>query len=877
MDPEAETILAATVASASLDRASANFASGSDPEISRVTGASSADEEGRFLPGTLLGGRYRILTLLGRGGMGEVYRAMDLTLGQSVALKFLPEEACHNQRLLERFHGEVRVARLVSHPNVCRVFDIGSIEGIPFISMEYVDGEDLACLLTRIGRLPADKAVETARKLCAGLAAAHDRGIIHRDLKPQNIMINKRGEVVIMDFGLAAIANELSGAEARNGTPAYMSPEQLKGAGVTARSDLYALGLVLYELFTGKRAFDAQSVQKLLDQQEAVELTSMTSVAVDIDPAVEKIIRRCLDPDPNKRPVSALNVMAALPGGDPLAAALAAGETPSPAMVAAAGKLEGMPRRYSVPCLAAVVLCLLLTIPIRQVRTAMVHGGLDQAPDVLAHQGREIAAAFGHTAKPADSAVLLRHRSSIFRFLGQLPKPQLWDEWLAWEPALEAVYRESPRPLIAEPAGEVDATHPPPLVPGMSSTTLDANGRLLSFSAVPQATAAEPPQPIGPEGVFQAAHLDMAAYTEVTPLRLPAVPFDRWRAWKGPHPHFPNASLQVEIAWWKGRVTWARILYPAEQQPAAPAPVPVNHLRDLAVPFLIAMASFFVVLLARRNWTLARADRAGAFRIALASLLLQAVSWAGSFHPVADLAIVDLFVAAVGEWLLGATVLWFAYLAIEPEVRARWPHSVVTWNRVLAGRWLDAQVGSHVLIGAAVGSGLWIFFKGVTIVIFRNNRPTNWDVSLRYLMGGRHWIGAHAGSAMGALSLGLFVFLTIFGMRQLLRNEWLASAAAAMVFTLLQDEVSGPEWWLIGLLYGLAIAALIFVLLRLGLVATIAAVFYVRGFDGMALGADWRAWYVPASVATLLLLVGIAIFAFWRSLGGRELLEGDTA
>ena len=146
--------------------------------------------------------------------------------------------------------------------------------------------------------------METARKLCAGLAAAHDRGVIHRDLKPQNIMMNKRGEVVIMDFGLAAIADQLSGAEARNGTPAYMSPEQLKGAGVTAKSDIYALGLVLYELFTGKRPFDAKNVQQLIDMQESAQLTSMTCVAADIDPAVEKVIRRCLDPDPAKRPAT---------------------------------------------------------------------------------------------------------------------------------------------------------------------------------------------------------------------------------------------------------------------------------------------------------------------------------------------------------------------------------------------------------------------------------------------------------------------------------------------------------------------------------------------------------------------------------------------
>src|SRR5271170_6371621 len=133
------------------------------PSAPRLT-STSVPDEGRFVPGTLLGGRYRIIGLLGQGGMGEVYRATDLTLGQSVALKFLPSEAAGNSRLLERFAGEVRVARQVSHPNVCRVYDLGEIDGAPFISMEYVDGEDLSSLLLRIGRLPADKAIETARK-----------------------------------------------------------------------------------------------------------------------------------------------------------------------------------------------------------------------------------------------------------------------------------------------------------------------------------------------------------------------------------------------------------------------------------------------------------------------------------------------------------------------------------------------------------------------------------------------------------------------------------------------------------------------------------------------------------------------------------------
>ena len=606
MQPKPDRSMAETVASRSL-------ASNGDSEPARVSSISGSEDEGRFVPGTLLGSRYRILSLLGRGGMGEVYRAMDLTLGQSVALKFLPEDAARNQRLLERFHGEVRVARLVSHPNVCRVYDIGEVEGMPFISMEYVDGEDLGSLLTRIGRLPADKAVETARKLCAGLAAAHDRGIIHRDLKPQNIMMNKRGEVVIMDFGLAAIANELNGVEARNGTPAYMAPEQIKGANVTAKSDLYALGLVLYEIFTGKRPFDARSVQHWIDMQEAAQLTSMTSVAADIDLAVEQIIRRCLDPDPAKRPTSALNVLAALPGGDPLAAALAAGETPSPEMVAAAGDVEGMAKRYSVPCLALVMLFLCATIPLRQIRTAMVRGGLDLPPDVLAHQGREIAASFGHTVKPADSAIWLEHRSDILLYLLRQSGPKPWDEWLGWEPGIQAIYRESPLPLAAEPTGKVNIDHPAANAPGMVRTTLDGNGRLMDFSAVPRPTDSALTAAIEPQAVFRAARLDITNFTETTPLILPVTPFDQWRAWKGPHPHLPNTQLQVEAAWWKGRLMRVRVLYPWNQHPSnALQTSSGNTVGNLWIPVLVAIASFFVILMARRNWMLARADRAGA-------------------------------------------------------------------------------------------------------------------------------------------------------------------------------------------------------------------------------------------------------------------------
>jgi serine/threonine-protein kinase len=868
MEPKADPALAETVVTNSV-------IGRPQTSLSHITGV--PEEEGRFVPGTLLGGRYRILTLLGRGGMGEVYRAMDLTLGQSVALKFLPEEAANNQRLLERFHGEVRVARLVSHPNVCRVYDIGQIEGMPFISMEYVDGEDFASLLTRIGRLPPDKAVETARRLCSGLAAAHDRGVIHRDLKPQNVMMNKRGEVVIMDFGLAAIAGELTGAEARYGTPAYMSPEQLKGAGVTAKSDIYALGLVLYELFTGKRPFEASSMQQLLDQQEAAQIASMTSTVADLDPAVDKVIRRCLDPDPARRPASALSVLAALPGGDPLAAALAAGETPSPEMVAAAGKVEGMPRWYSVTCLALVVISILCLIPIRQVRTALVHGSLDQPPEVLAHQAREVAASFGYVSKPADSAVWLEHRSRVLGLLRRQPAPRDWDRLLNWEPAINAVYREAPRLLEARPIGIVNSDNPAQLEPGMVRESVDGNGRLLNFYAVPLRGQPAASTPVPAETIFRAMRLDPAAFTEVTPTHQPTLAFDQWKAWEGPHPHLQNTTLVVEAAWWQGRVVRADLLYPWQQTTArgnaSRAPI---DLAAFWIPGLVTLAAFFVILLARRNWTKLRADRQGAFRIAVAVMILSAIHWIGVTHPIANGNMLDLATSAAADWLMSAAQLFLVYLALEPEVRARWPHSIVTWNRVLAGRWLDAQVASHVLIGAAVGTGLWVIFKAVAIFVFHTNEPTNWDVSLHYLLGTRQWIGAHAGNLVSALAKGLLAFLTIFGMRQIFRRDWLAALAAAALFTLAEEEVRTSGSIPLGLWYGCIYASIIIVLLRRGLVASIVAVFFADTMNAIPLGGDWGVWYMSSCIASILLLTGIAVFAFWRSLGGRELLQADA-
>ena len=280
---------------------SANTPPGKSNQKQSVTSFDSIDDA-RFVPGTIVAERYRIVGLLGKGGMGEVYRADDLKLGQPVALKFLPEPLLSDGAALARFHREVRVARQVSHKNVCRVYDIGEVDRRHFLSMEFIKGEELSSLLRRIGRLPQDKAVQIARQICAGLAAAHEASVLHRDLKPSNVMIDEHGNARITDFGLAGLAERFREDELAAGTPAYMAPEQLEGKTFTVRSDIYSLGLVLYELFTGRKAFEAATLGDLIKlRRSETTPTTPTSIVKDLDPLVEKIIDRCIQKDPEQK------------------------------------------------------------------------------------------------------------------------------------------------------------------------------------------------------------------------------------------------------------------------------------------------------------------------------------------------------------------------------------------------------------------------------------------------------------------------------------------------------------------------------------------------------------------------------------------------
>ncbi len=853
---------------------------------SRITGTSRTSSpsheatEGRFAPGTMLNGRYRVIALLGKGGMGEVYRATDLTLGQSVALKFLPTLAGGDPRTLERFHNEVRIARQVSHPNVCRVYDIGEAEGMVYLSMEYVDGEDLSTLLRRIGRLPSDKATEIARKICAGLAAAHDRGVIHRDLKPHNVMLDRRGEVLICDFGLAALPDQINPAEFKQGTPAYMAPEQIKGTGVTAQSDIYSLGLVLYELYTGKRPYTGKNMQELLAQQEAMSMTSMTSHAQDIDPAVENIIKRCLDPDPARRPSSALLVSMALPGGDPLAAALAAGQTPTPEMVASS-RSQGLPLRYSLPLTVALILGILAFPLLRGHVDVLQYTPAEMPPEALTVEARRLAAQFGYTQRPVDHIWwwLADTTDELSKYVREKTPHRDWYAIFRDETPLRFRYRESPNAMGKSPYGDVEWDLPSFERPNMIRLMLDTRGRLRYFEAMP------PRNPQGARGpgvtredIERVTGMTLLAAKPVAPFRTPTPAFDEIHAFEGVSGALLKLPVQVQFATHRGYLTSLHFKYPWTPPAEGPRPPPTlaSRLRQGFIFGATLIFLFYSLTLAWRNWRTGRADRKGAFRIAVTRLVLAILAYLTTLHITYEIYVFYFFFEALGEMLFSAAITFMLYIALEPALRARWPQSIVTWSRAVNGRFLDPQVGAHMLTGA----GLGVFISAFFLVRAWYDYEASGELSSAFnpMLGGvGNWIAQMSVTANGAIWSGMIIFFALFGLKVLLKRDWIVVLVGSLLFPIQEGGIAtSTNLWIDGPIYFAVYAIILFTLIRFGLLTTVVSLFYINAVGRILGNNDFTAWYMPNAVALMILLIALTLFFFWRSLGDQKLVGSTT-
>jgi serine/threonine-protein kinase len=841
-------------------------------------------DHSRFVAGTILNERYRVVGLLGRGGMGEVYRAEDLTLGQTVALKFLPDALSADGEALARFHREVRVARQIAHRNVCRVYDIGDADGLQFLSMEYVRGEELSSVLKRFGRLPADKATEIARQLCAGLAAAHEAGVLHRDLKPQNVMIDENGDVRITDFGLAGLLEDFGDGAALEGTPEYMSPEQLAGRELTAQSDIYSLGLVLYELYTGRKAFTAATLADILRLRKSVSMPESPSTLVkDVDPLVERVIERCLSPDPRERPATALQVATALPGGDPLAAALAAGETPSPEMVAAAPKRGSLKPAVALAfvagALALYALCFALS------GRVFLHGQvpLEKSAEALRDRAGEIAKKYGYESA-TDSFSGFNVNSEYLDYVERHDQtPARWERLRSGHPAgIIFWYRQSPRYLSPFNREEVTPLDPPRTVSGMVNLSLDTRGRLLAFEGVP-------PQNVQPQDAASAAHfdwtrlfaeagLDPAAFHTVEPVWVPPHPFDERAAWEGTYPGQPDATVRVEAAAFRGRPVYYQLIN-IWNQPTRQAQQPMAA--GARVLQAVVVVLFFVILggaalLARHNLRSGRGDRRGAFRLAGLVLLTTMASWVVDSHhvPVLNDEFTN-FVTQLAMCLLLSAMMWLVYVALEPYVRRRWPGRIIAWNRLLAGDWRDPLVGRDLLLGAFFGSALMLVaYAQVLVPRWAGQPPAQPSpVFMRGLFGIQYVPGILSSQVLNALLFPATIMFLLLLLTIVTRRE---RVAVALLWLIMVPFFFGSGNLLADAVVGALISAVtIFVMLRFGMLALVFTQFFLLFFNFYPITADFGAWYAGPAIFAAVLGVALILYGFKSALAGQPLFRGS--
>jgi predicted Ser/Thr protein kinase len=841
----------------------------------------------RFPTGTILAGRYRIVDLLGRGGMGEVYRAEDLTLAQVVALKFLPEALRDDPERRERFLGEVRIARQVSHPAVCRVYGVDEVEGQLCLSMEYVDGEDLATLLRRIGRLPEDKALVIARQVCAGLAAVHDKGVLHRDLKPENVMIDGEGKARLADFGLAGLAKGLQGTEARSGTPAYMSPEQLAGREVTVRSDVYALGLVLFELFTGRRAFEGRTYAELARQHREEPPPRPSERVEHLDPSIERAVLRCLEKDPRRRPASALAVAAALPGGDPLAAALAAGDTPSPELVAAAGEgEEGLKPELALMMLVAALAALAIIPLLSRSRQLFRIVPFEKTPAVFEDKARELLARMG-AAPPLDSATGFMVDEDYGEWIrNNDSSPQRWKRLALGQPPIVMFwYRQSPRPLAStDDLGKVDYANPPASLSGMAGVQLDTEGRLHGFYVVPPQQEASSGPAAAPDWspVFAEARLDPARFQPATPEWAPPFFCDTRAAWTGVYPERPDLPIRLEAAAHRGQPVFFRVVAPwSRPERSQPLFRSARERAGIALICLMALAVGGVaVFLARRHLREGRGDRAGAARLAVYTFGTGLASWAIVADHVSELeGEMVLFLRGCGLVLFVTAVIWTLYLALEPYVRRRWPHALISWARLLSGRVRDPLVGRDVLIGI-VGGSLFALLTDIAQLIPEWKGAPGFPpraFGLDMFVRPRLVVASLLFDQLNSAAIAMAMLLIILVLRLLLRRQWLAIAATLALIALPDALILGISPWIAIPVEMLLIGIPALILVRFGLLSAIVTLYVGHRLQLMPLTDDFAHWTAGPTLVLLLLLAAVAVYGFRQSVGRRPLFKGLLA
>jgi serine/threonine-protein kinase len=789
--------------------------------------------------------------------------------------------------------------------------------------MEYVDGEDLASLLRRIGRVSSEKALDMIRQLAAGLAAAHDLGVLHRDFKPANIMIDGRGHVRIMDFGLAAFVEEVRGEKGFAGTIGYMSPEQLAGQGATMRSDVYSLGLVMYEILTGKKPYDARTLEGLRDLQAAGPPAPPSEYVSDLEPAMNDLVMWCLERDPAKRPSTARAAASAMPGMDPLAAAMAAGETPSVEMVAAAGGQGGLTTGVGVFVLGVIIIGFLAIALLNDYTGLFRLAPLPEPPVYLSRQARKVLSDIGLEKQPADDAHGYLSDQELLTYIQETDSlPNRWDKLRTGRRSVYRYwYRESPWPLVplGITVGRVSTDDPPPLSPGMAEVRMDAYGRLTKLQVVRplESEHYSSSEPTEWSPLFAAAGVDTALLDRVekeswdltyqdSPLSAPRLRFhvlaDEMIAWEGVYSEDSDDRITVWAAAYRGLPVYFSVTTEyggADTVSAVTAAVQEDVRTDEAEPgegdeadgrdtsktvgtiiaWVFGIGALLLMLLpialmARAQLRAGRGDRRGAYRFGLLLLPMLMIDWLFAAHHTTDPSgEIMLFVTSLGMALFGGIFFGAAYLALEPYMRKYWPDGLISWARLIGGKYRDPIVGRDVILGAAAGVLLKILWQFRFLIPkwlgAAPARPAN--IVLETING--------IGPAIAEFFSPAFMIIPIIGviglvlLRILLRKRGVAVTVFAIIvivipviIILVSSDNAMAAGTLTALAWIITVLGVSLVFVKLGLLATIAMFFFFVKLENFPITLDSSAWYMGTSTAVLFALGALALWAFTNAI-----------
>jgi serine/threonine-protein kinase len=679
--------------------------------------------------------------------------------------------------------------------------------------------------------------------------------------------------VRITDFGLAGLLKDSDGAELRVGTPGYMAPEQISGSRTSVKSDLYSLGLVLYELFTGRRAFEADTPAELARQQQEWFPTSPSALVQNLDPAVERIILRCLEQDARDRPTSAPAVAAALPGGDPLAEALQNDETPSPELVAEIEVKAGLRPAVAWSCLAGFALMLAAGAWLGQRSRFLPHLPLDKPKGYLAERAREIARGLSYRDVPTDQAF---GYAPNWDYLNHVSDPERFSERRgdlanAQPSAIRFWYRQSPEYLV--PANyDVTRTDPASALSGMVGVGLDTQGRLTSFEAVPPANLEDWPTGARPdwEMLLSEAGLDVNALEPAEPRWNPPVYADSRVAWHGTYSDARDVSIRVEAAALGGRPVFFKVVEPWNAAARAPDSKRNvwSRINSITTIFLFLPALLGGALLARRNLRLGRGDQKGAFRLGGFMFALWLVFGILRSDHVADLPEFWILLRALAMAFLFFGLFWILYVALEPYVRRFWPRMLVSWVRLLDGRFRDPLVARHLLIGGLFGcSALFIAHAG-TLMLQGQGQPA-WGpgalgLQLSSLASFRYTLAGTLDLLDFAVTTSLEILVLLVLLRMVLRNRWVAVAGVYLVVTALFAWPQDAR-----LAHAVVVALGLAILLRFGLLPMLAGLFVFVLLGNFLVSLDPASAFAASSWFAVAIVVVLTGYGFHYSLERR--------